>query len=170
MQFVPHRKHNTSPLCSQELWPLNHRGGSCYRDSCTFFFGIRTWCYSYRNSVAKKIKRGSKNTETKWPTLSTQLLLKQKETLASRGKDSLRNPGLGVTRGAATLSPVDGATPPPPSQRTGRVYTTLHTALSSQCKWLLWTRSIGHIKMRLIEEYENTQAIVCWTHSEQQWH
>jgi hypothetical protein len=23
---VPHRKHNTSPLCSQELWPLDHRG------------------------------------------------------------------------------------------------------------------------------------------------
>jgi hypothetical protein len=27
IQFVPHRKHNTSPLCSQELWPLDHRGG-----------------------------------------------------------------------------------------------------------------------------------------------
>jgi hypothetical protein len=27
--FVPHRKHNTSPLCSQELWPLDHRGGRC---------------------------------------------------------------------------------------------------------------------------------------------
>jgi hypothetical protein len=26
-QFVPHTKHNTSPLCSQELWPLDHRGG-----------------------------------------------------------------------------------------------------------------------------------------------
>jgi hypothetical protein len=27
IQFVPHRKHNTSPLCSKELWPLDHRGG-----------------------------------------------------------------------------------------------------------------------------------------------
>jgi hypothetical protein len=27
IQFVPHRKHNTSPLCSQKLWPLDHRGG-----------------------------------------------------------------------------------------------------------------------------------------------
>jgi hypothetical protein len=25
--FVPHRKHNTSPSCIQELWPLDHRGG-----------------------------------------------------------------------------------------------------------------------------------------------
>jgi hypothetical protein len=24
---VPHRKHNTSPFCSQELWSLDHRGG-----------------------------------------------------------------------------------------------------------------------------------------------
>jgi hypothetical protein len=27
IQFVPHRKHNTSPLYSQGLWPLDHRGG-----------------------------------------------------------------------------------------------------------------------------------------------
>jgi hypothetical protein len=27
IQFVPLRKHNTSRLCSQELWPLYHRGG-----------------------------------------------------------------------------------------------------------------------------------------------
>jgi hypothetical protein len=33
------RKHNTSPMCNQELWPLDHRGGS------TFF------CITYINSV-----------------------------------------------------------------------------------------------------------------------
>jgi hypothetical protein len=27
-KFVPHRKHNTSPFCSQELWPLDHRRGT----------------------------------------------------------------------------------------------------------------------------------------------
>jgi hypothetical protein len=27
IEFAPRRKRNTSPLCSQELWPLDHRGG-----------------------------------------------------------------------------------------------------------------------------------------------
>jgi hypothetical protein len=27
IQFVPHKKHNTFPFCSQEFWPLDHRGG-----------------------------------------------------------------------------------------------------------------------------------------------
>jgi hypothetical protein len=26
-QFVPHKKHNTSPFCSQEVWPSDHRCG-----------------------------------------------------------------------------------------------------------------------------------------------
>jgi hypothetical protein len=42
IQFVPHRKHNTSPFCSQEPWPLDHRGGREVREP------IRTWQYNVK--------------------------------------------------------------------------------------------------------------------------
>jgi hypothetical protein len=50
--FVPHRKHNTSPLCSQELWPPDHRGVLKNRKATsnprkTFFWTI------YRNSESR---------------------------------------------------------------------------------------------------------------------